>query len=130
MQVTSIEHAIQIQIFKAHLGHHTGIGKNKTLFRLRKNDSKTGLLAWKSFNCGNIGAAFEEPRNAELAKGILADRGMKSHAIAKQRDIVRENGRRTSQRKAQIGSEMLAIQLKMIGKTVQNQIEIELAYNT
>ena len=124
------ENMIEIKVFEAHFRHDPGIRQNVALVRARKNDRKSGLLAGKFTNRRNIGTTLGEAREAKATKGICADGGVEAHAVAEQGEIVSEDSRGTAEREAKIGSKMFAVQLQLNGKTVEDEIEIQLADDT
>lgn len=125
MKVARAEDEIEIEVFKAHLGHNAGIGQDKPSVGLRKDDRLAGVTIRKAANPGDIGTALGKARKAKFAKRIRADGRTEADAIPQKCKIVRKNRGRASECEAKIGGEVFAIELKHGGQAVKNEIEIQ-----
>jgi len=72
--MASAEHLCEVEILETHFCHYARIGKNKTLFGLRKNDSEARFLGGKFLNGRYVYAAFPKAFEAQFAERIVADR--------------------------------------------------------
>src|SRR4029077_18683440 len=100
MQVPSFQYPCDIEIFETHLCHDPRISKNESLLRLRKNDGQACLLPRKSSNDRYVHAALGETFETQFAERIFADGGMEGGTIPEEREVVRKNRRRASERDA------------------------------
>jgi hypothetical protein len=128
MQMARIQDPREVEIIKAHLGHHTRIGEK--FFRLWENDGDARLLARKFSHRRYVHTAIYETFEAQFAERIIADGGIEADAVPEKRKAVGKNCRRAPERKTQIRRKMLAIQFKIARKPVENEVQIELADDT
>src|SRR5271170_2531531 len=130
MQVASVEDASEVEIFKAHLRHHAWIGEDESFFGLWEDDGEPGLFRGKFSNGRHVHAGLVEPFQAYFAERIFADGGVEADTISEKSKVVGKDRRRASERENQIRSEVFTIQFEMVGKTVENKVQIEFADDT
>lgn len=127
MQMASVEDPGEVEILKAHLRHHAGISEDESLFGLGEDDGEPGLLGGKFSNWRNVHAGLMETLQAYFAERVFTDGGMEADTVSEKGEVMGKDRGRASERETQIGSEVLAIQFEMARKTVENEVEIELA---
>src|SRR6267154_2809806 len=125
-----IENEIEVEIFEAHVGHNARERKNVAFYRPRENHGEPGLLVRKFAHGGYIGTALGQPTQAEFAKSVGSDGGMKCDAIAEQRQVVGKDCGRTAECESHVRCDMFTVELELRRKAVENKIEIQLADDT
>ena len=125
-----IEYKIEVEIFEAHVGHHARERKNVAFYRPRENHGEPGLLVRKFAHGGHVSTALSQPAQAEFAKRVGTDGGMKCDAVAEQCKIVGKDRGRTAERQSHVRCDVFTVELELSRKTVENKIEIQLADDT
>src|SRR6266705_2400130 len=124
-----VENEIEVEIFEAHVGHHTRERKNVALYRPRQNHGEPGLLVRKFAHGKYVGTALAKMTQAEFTKRVGSDSGMKCNAVAEQRQVMSKDCRRTAKRESHVRCDVFAVELELRRKAVENKIEIQLTNN-
>jgi len=78
----------------------------------------------------DIHGALRQALKAELAERVRPYGATKRNPVAKEREVMREDGGRAAEREPEIGGKVLPIQFKGFGKSVKHKVEIQLTDNT
>src|ERR1700733_11164050 len=121
MKMASRKNKIKIEIRVLEFEHRAGISQNKSMFRLREDNGKSGRSpAGSNRHTSHINTRTRERIERNLPKRISADFRNHCHARAKHREVVRKNRGRCSQRDAKSINQSFLFRLQCVRHAIKN----------
>src|SRR5215471_967890 len=127
MEVARIGEIVEIEIVPGQLGNGSHISKDVAPRVVVENHGESGgAWAGDAPDQSSVDATLLEAFERNMAEGVVANAGLKSHATAEHGKVVGDDGRRRTKSQHHAVGQKFALGSESLGEAVEDEVEIEL----
>src|ERR1017187_9623133 len=130
MKVSRVDQILQVEIIPVQFGNRARISEDIAPAVVLQDDGQSGLGRTGNLpQARDIHATFDQARQRHGSQLIVADARLEAHAAAQRGEVVNKNAGRGAECEHHVVGQQFALGRKLLGKSVKNEIEVQLSGN-